>query len=200
MGAKMPMFHAYCQNSAEHAKLANKVTQSMSKTLKPSLKSRCEFYEYSGSGHYYYFINAIRVISYIVLDNGNIKVKYSGEYRRDYVYGDDEYNRDIFKTTSLLYDLSVYLYNNGGRAIELDMYKKSFFTQLNDEKDRYKFEGIYVNKTEPVVVNGKKEQVAMLKAGLKAGDIVSIDNRDCFLIRHSENGDWISFFFAIAID
>ena len=200
MGAKMPMFHAYCQNSADHAKLANKVSQSMIKTLKPSLKSRCEFYEYSGSGHYYYFINPIRVISYAVLDNGNIKDRYSGEYRRDYVYDGDDYNKEIFKTTSLLYDLSVYLYNNGGRAIELDMYKKSFFTQLNYEKDRYKLDGIYVNKTEDAVINGKKQQVAMLKAGLKAGDIVSIDNRDCFLIRHSENGDWISFFFAIAID
>ena len=196
----MPMFHAYCQNSAEHAKLANKVTQSMSKTLKPALRSRCEFYEYSGSGHYYYFINPIRVISYIVLDNGNIKDRYSGEYRRDYVYGDDEYNRDIFVDTSLLYDLSVYLYNNGGRAIEVDIYKKSFFEHVFDEKNRYKLDGIYVNKTEDAVINGKKEQVAMLKAGLKAGDIVSIDNRDCFLIRHSENGDWISYFFAIAID
>ena len=197
----MPMFHAYCQNSAEHAKLANKVAQSMSKTLKPALRSRCEFYEYSGSGHYYYFINPIRVISYAVLDNGNIKDKYSGEYRRDYVYGDDEYNRDIFKTTSLLYDLSVYLYNNGGTAIELDMYKKSFFTQLNDEKDRYKLDGIYVNKTEPVVVNGKKEQVAMLKAGLKAGDIVSIDNRDCFLIKVIGAGTpYYYSIFAIAID
>lgn len=192
------MFHAYCQNSAEHAKLADKVAKSMEKTLKPSLKSRCEFYEYSGRGHYYYFINAIRVISYAVLDNGSIKDKYSGEYRRDYVYGDDEYNRDIFINTSLLYDLSVYFYNNGGRAIEADMYKKSFFTQLNNEKNRYKFDGIYVNKTEDVVVDGKRQQVAMLKAGLKTGDIVSIDNRDCFLIGYS--GDWISFFFAIAID
>ena len=192
------MLHAYCQNSADHAKLADKVTISMEKTLKPSLKSRCEFHEYSGSGHYYYFINAIRVISYAVLDNGSIKDKYSGEYRRDYVYSDDEYNKDIFINTSLLYDLSVYFYNNGGRAIEVDMYKKSFFTQLNHDRHRYKFEGIYVNKTEDVVVNGKKQQVAMLKAGLKTGDIVSIDNRDCFLIRH--NGDWISFFFAIAID
>ena len=194
----MPMLHAYCQNSADHAKLADKVAISMNKTLKPSLKARCEFYEYSGSGHYYYFINAIRVISYAVLDNGSIKDKYSGEYRRDYVYSDDEYNRDIFVDTSLLYDLSVYFYNNGGRAIEVDMYKKSFFTQLKNEKNRYKFEGIYVNKTERVVVNGKKQQVAMLKAGLKTGDIVSIDNRDCFLIEYS--GDWISFFFAIAID
>ncbi|MDD7322963.1 MAG: hypothetical protein SOU37_06950 [Campylobacter lanienae] len=194
----MPMLHAYCQNSADHAKLADKVAKSMEKTLKPSLKSRCEFYEYSGSGHYYYFINAIRVISYIVLDNGSIKDKYSGEYRRDYVYSDDEYNRDIFINTSLLYDLSVYFYNNGGRAIEVDMYKKSFFTQLNNEKNRYKFEGIYVNKTEDVVVDGKDRRVAMLKAGLKTGDIVSIDNRECFLIEYS--GDWISFFFAIAID
>lgn len=192
------MLHAYCQNSADHAKLADKVAKSMEKTLKPSLKSRCEFYEYSGSGHYYYFINAIRVISYIVLDNGSIKDKYSGEYRRDYVYSDDEYNRDIFINTSLLYDLSVYFYNNGGRAIEVDMYKKSFFTQLNNEKNRYKFEGIYVNKTEDVVVDGKDRRVAMLKAGLKTGDIVSIDNRECFLIEYS--GDWISFFFAIAID
>lgn len=192
------MLHAYCQNSADHAKLADKVAQSMSKILKPALRARCEFDEYSGSGHYYYFINAIRVISYIVLDNGSIKDKYSGEYRRDYVYSDDEYNRDIFINTSLLNDLSVYLYNSGGRAIEVDMYKKSFFTQLNDEKNRYKFDGIYVNKTEAVVVNGRKQQVAMIKAGLKTGDIVSIDNRDCFLIEYS--GDWISFFFAIAID
>lgn len=192
------MLHAYCQNSADHAKLADKVAISMEKTLKPSLKSRCEFHEYSGSGHYYYFINAIRVISYAVLDNGSIKDKYSGEYRRDYVYGDDEYNRDIFINTSLLYDLSVYFYNDGGRAIQVDMYKKSFFTQLNNEKNRYKFEGIYVNKTEDVVVDGKKQQVAMLKAGLKTGDIISIDNRDCFLIEYS--ADWISFFFAIAID
>ncbi|MDD7600627.1 MAG: hypothetical protein SPJ69_07630 [Campylobacter sp.] len=191
----MPMLHAYCQNSADHAKLADKVAKSMEKTLKPSLKSRCEFYEYSGSGHYYYFINAIRVISYIVLDNGSIKDKYSGEYRRDYVYSDDEYNRDIFINTSLLYDLSVYFYNNGGRAIEVDMYKKSFFTQLNNEKNRYKFEGIYVNKTEHVVVDGKDRRVAMLKAGLKTGDIVSIDNRDCFLIGYS--GDWISFFLPL---
>ena len=169
----MPMFHAYCQNSAEHAKLANKVAQSMSKTLKPSLKSRCKFDRYRGSGHYYYFVNAIRVISYIVLDNGSIKDRYSGEYRRDYVYGDDEYNRNIFtkKAESLLLGSQF-------RGERVDIYKKSFFAELNDEKNRYKFEGIYVNKTEPVVVNGKKEQVAMLKAGLKAGDIVSIDNRD----------------------
>ena len=186
------MLHAYCQNSADHAKVANKVAQSMDKTLKPSLKARCEFYEYSGSGHYYYFINPIRVISYIVLDNGNIKGKYSGEYRRDYVYDGDDYNKEIFKTTSF------YLYNNGGRGIEVDMYKKSFFEHVSDEKKRYKLDGIYVNKTEDAVINGKKQQVAMLKAGLKTGDIISIDNRDCFLIRH--NGDWISYFFAIAID
>ena len=189
----MPMLHAYCQNSADHAKLADKVAISMEKTLKPSLKSRCEFHEYSGSGHYYYFINAIRVISYIVLDNGSIKDKYSGEYRRDYVYSDDEYNKDIFINTSLLYDLSVY------RAIEVDMYKKSFFTELHNEKNRYKFEGIYVNKTERVVVNGRSQFVAMLKAGLKTGDIVSIDNRECFLIKVKHNHDDY-FFWAIAID
>ena len=115
----MPMLHAYCQNSADHAKLANKVTQSMNKTLKPALRSRCEFYEYSGSGHYYYFVNAIRVISYIVLDNGSIKDKYSGEYRRDYVYDGDQYNKDIFVDHTGL--------RNNTSAKETDMYKNSFF-------------------------------------------------------------------------
>ena len=196
MGAKMPMFHAYCKNSAEHAKLANQVAISMNKTLKPSLRARCEFYEYSGSGHYYYFINAIRVISYAVLDNGNIKDRYSGEYRRDYVYGDDEYNRNIFtkKAESLLLGSQF-------RGERVDIYKKSFFTQLVDERHRYKFDGIYVNKTETVVVNGRKVSVLMLKAGLKAGDIVSIDNRDCFLIKVIGAGTpYYYSIFAIAID
>ena len=83
-------------------------------------------------------------------------------------------------------------------GIELDMYKKSFFTQLNDEKDRYKFDGIYVNKIEDAVINGKKELVAMLKAGLNTGDIVSIDNRECFLIK--DGSDEYCGFYAIAID
>lgn len=190
------MFHAYCQNSIEHAKLANQVAISMNKTLKPSLRARCEFDGYRGSGHYYYFINAIRVISYIVLDNGSIKDKYSGEYRRDYVYGDDEYNRGIFtkKAESLLLGSQF-------RGERVDIYKKSFFTQLNHDRHRYKFDGIYVNKTEAVVVNGRKVSVLMLKAGLKAGDIVSIDNRECFLIKVIGAGspDYYSIY-AIAID
>lgn len=192
----MPMFHAYCQNSAEHAKLANQVAISMNKTLKPSLKSRCEFDGYRGSGHYYYFVNAIRVISYIVLDNGNIKDRYSGEYRRDYVYGDDEYNRNIFtkKAESLLLGSQF-------RGERVDIYKKSFFTQLNHDRHRYKFDGVYVNKTEAVVVNGRKVSVLMLKAGLKAGDIVSIDNRECFLIKVIGAGTpYYYSIYAIAID
>ncbi|MCI7582876.1 hypothetical protein [Campylobacter sp.] len=192
----MPMFHAYCQNSADHAKLADKVAKSMEKTLKPSLKSRCEFHGYMGSGHYYYFINPIRVISYAVLDNGSIKDKYSGEYRRDYVYGDDEYNRNIFtkKAESLLLGSQF-------RGERVDIYKKSFFTQLNHDRHRYKFDGVYVNKTEAVVVNGRKVSVLMLKAGLKTGDIVSIDNRECFLIKvvGTNNPDYYSIY-AIAID
>ena len=193
MGAEMPMFHAYCKNSAEHAKLANQVAISMNKTLKPSLRARCEFYEYIGSGHYYYFVNAIRVVSYAVLDNGSIKDKYSGEYRRDYVYGDDEYNRNIFtkKAESLLLGSQF-------RGERVDIYKKSFFTQLVDERHRYKFDGVYVNKTEAVVANGRKVSVLMLKAGLKTGDIVSIDNRDCFLIK--DGSDEYCGFYAIAID
>ena len=189
----MPMFHAYCQNSIDHAKLANQVAKSMDKTLKPSLKSRCKFDGYKGSGHYYYFINAIRVISLVVLDDGGIMPRYSGEYRRDYVYSDDEYNKDIFVDTSLGH---VFM---GRGALEVDMYKKSFFTQFND-KDRYKLDGIYINHTEPAVVNGRYQLVVMLKAGLKTGDIVSIDNRDCFLIKDNESGDEKCGFYAIAID
>lgn len=193
MGAKMPMFHAYCKNSIDHAKLANQVAKSMSKTLKPSLKSRCKFDGYKGRGHYYYFINAIRVISCPVLDDGGIMPRYSGEYRRDYVYSDDEYNKDIFVDTSLDY---VFM---GRAALEVDMYKKSFFTQFND-KDRYKLDGIYINDIQAAVVNGRRRSVVMLKAGLKTGDIVSIDNRDCFLIKDSESGDEYCGFYAIAID
>ncbi|MDY4445825.1 hypothetical protein [Campylobacter sp.] len=197
----MPMFHAYCQNSADHAKLADKVAKSMEKTLKPSLKSRCEFAGYRGSGHYYYFINPIRVLSCPVLDDGSIidsrtMPAYSGEYRRDYVYGDDEYNRNIFtkKAESLLLGSQF-------RGERVDIYKKSFFTQLNHDRHRYKFDGVYVNKTEAVVVNGRKVSVLMLKAGLKTGDIVSIDNRDCFLIKVIGAGspDYYSIY-AIAID
>lgn len=194
----MPMFHAYCQNSAEHAKLADKVAKSMEKTLKPSLKSRCEFAGYRGSGHYYYFINPIRVLSCPVLDDGSIidsrtMPAYSGEYRRDYVYGDDEYNRDIFVSRSLLYVLSSIYPANGRRVLEADIYKKSFFRQLYTERDRYKLDGVYINDIE--------NRVAMLKAGVKTGDIVSIDNRECFLIKvvGTNNPDFYSFW-AIAID
>ena len=192
MGAKMPMFHAYCQNSIDHAKLADKVSKSMAKTLKPSLRAKCEFQGYHGSGHYYYFVNAIRVMSYAVLDSGYTENRYSGEYRRDYVYEGDEYNKNIFVDASLD---SVFL---GRRALKTDIYKKSFFTQLFHEKNRYKFEGIYVNKTEDAVINGKKQQVAMLKAGAKTGDIVRVDNRDCFLIK--DGSDEYCGFYAIAID
>ena len=188
----MPMFHAYCQNSAEHAKLANKVSISMEKTLKPSLKSRCEFYEYSGSGHYYYFINAIRVMSFAELDNGGGGSRYSGEYRRDYVYSDDEYNKDIFVDTTLDY---VFM---GRAALEVDMYKKSFFEHVFDEKSRYKLDGIYINDAQSAVVNGRRRLVVMLKAGLNTGDIVSIDNRECFLIK--DGSDEYCGFYAIAID
>ena len=188
----MPMFHAYCQNSAEHAKLANKVAQSMSKTLKPSLKARCEFYEYSGSGHYYYFVNAIRVISCPVLDDGGIMPRYSGEYRRDYVYSDDDYNKDIFVDTSLDY------FFLGRRALKTDICKKSFFEHVSDEKKRYKLDGIYINDIQNAVINGRRTAVVMLKAGLKAGDIVRVDNRDCFLIK--DGTDEYCGFYAIAID
>lgn len=188
----MPMFHAYCKNSIDHAKLANQVSISISKTLKPSLKSRCKFDGYMGSGHYYYFINAIRVISCPVLDSNSIMPRYSGEYRRDYVYNDDEYNKDIFVDTSLSY---VFM---GRTALEVDIYKKSFFTQLFHDKNRYKLDGIYINDTESAVINGRNESVAMLKAGLKTGDIVSIDNRDCFLIK--DGSDEYCGFYAIAID
>lgn len=186
----MPMLHAYCQNSIDHAKLANEVSRSKSKTLKAALKSRCKFDGYRGSGHYYYFINAIRVISYAVLDNANTQNRYSGEYRRDYVY--DDYNKDIFLDTSLSY---VFM---GRTALEVDIYKKSFFTQLFHEKNRYKLDGIYINDTESAVINGRNESVAMLKAGLKTGDIVRIDNRNCFLIK--DGSDEYCGFYAIAID
>lgn len=187
------MLHAYCKNSIDHAKLADKVAKSMEKTLKPSLKSRCEFYEYSGSGHYYYFINAIRVISCPVLDDGGIIPRYSGEYRRDYVYSDDDYNKDIFVDTSLDY---VFM---GRAALEVDMYKKSFFEHVFDEKSRYKLDGIYINDTESAVINGRNESVAMLKAGAKTGDIISIDNRECFLFKNTDSYGYC-FFIAIAID
>ena len=186
----MPMFHAYCQNSAEHAKLANQVSISMNKTLKPSLRGKFTATFYDGSGHYYYFINPIRVLSCPVLDDRSIidsraMPRYSGEYRRDYVYSDDEYNRDIFVSRSLLYVLS------SRRVLKTDTYKKSFFRQLYTERDRYKLDGVYINDTEG--------WVAMIKAGLKTGDIVSIDNRECFLIKVKHDHDDYSFW-AIAID
>ena len=192
MGAEMPMFHAYCKNSAEHAKLANQVAISMNKTLKPSLRARCEFAGYRGSGHYYYFVNAIRVISYAVLDSGYTENRYTGEYRRDYVYSDDDYNKDIFVDGSLD---SVFL---GRRALKTDIYKKSFFEHVSDEKKRYKLDGIYINDIQNAVVNGRRTAVVMLKAGLNTGDIVSIDNRDCFLIK--DGSDEYCGFYAIAID
>ena len=188
----MPMLHAYCQNSAQHAKLANQVAISMSKTLKPSLKSRCKFDRYMGRGHYYYFINAIRVISCPVLDDGGIMPRYSGEYRRDYVYEGDEYNKNIFVDASLD---SVFL---GRRALKTDIYKKSFFEHVSDEKKRYKLDGIYINDIQNAVINGTRTAVVMLKAGLNTGDIVSIDNRDCFLIK--DGSDEYCGFYAIAID
>ena len=123
----MPMFHAYCKNSIDHAKLADKVSKSMAKTLKPSLKSRCKFDGYKGSGHYYYFINAIRVMSFAELDNDGLDYMicenlYSGELRRDYVYDDEEYNKDIF--IDVTYPFSSE-YSTTGQ--EVDIYKKSFF-------------------------------------------------------------------------
>ena len=187
----MPMFHAYCQNSAEHAKLANKVAQSMSKTLKPALRSRCEFYEYSGSGHYYYFINAIRVISYAVLDDGTLQNRYSGEYRRDYVYDGDLYNKDIFVDDTGL--------SSGSSAKETGMYKNSFFRHLWSETNIYKLDGVYVNHTENAMADGSPVSVAIVKAGAKTGDIVTVDNRECFLFKNADSYGYC-FFFAIAID
>lgn len=192
----MPMFHAYCQNSAEHAKLANQVSISMNKTLKPSLRGKFTATFYYGSGHYYYFINPIRVLSCPVLDDRSIidsraMPRYIGEYRRDYVYSDDEYNRDIFVSRSLLYVLSSIYPVKGRRVLKTDTYKKSFFRQLYTERDRYKLDGVYINDTEG--------WVAMIKAGLKTGDIVSIDNRECFLIKVKHDHDDYSFW-AIAID
>lgn len=183
MGAKMPMFHAYCQNSAEHAKLADKVSKSMAKTLKPSLRAKFTATFYDGSGDYYYFVNPIRVIWFLVYDSGFAVNRYMGEYRRDYVYSDDEYNRDILVGRQILPRRS--------RAKEIAIYKKSFFKNLLSERDRYKFDGVYINDTEG--------WVAMIKAGLKTGDIVSIDNRECFLIKVKHNHDDYSFW-AIAID
>ena len=173
----MPMFHAYCQNSIDHAKLANQVAISMNKTLKPSLKSRCKFDRYRGSGHYYYFINAIRVISCPVLDDGGIMPRYSGEYRRDYVYDDEEYNKDIFIDTPN----NILSYYTGFETTAV-AYKKSYFNHT--DANRYKLDGIYVNGTQDVVVAGKSTPAVMLEAGLKTGDIARVDNRDCFLIKY----------------
>ena len=171
------MFHAYCKNSIDHAKLADKVSKSMAKTLKPSLKSRCKFDGYKGSGHYYYFINPIRVISFVELDNGSITPRYSGELRRDYLYNDEEYNKDIFIDTP--HNILSYYTGFETTAVE---YKKSYFNHT--DANRYKLDGIYVNCTQDVVVDGKSTPAVMLEAGLKTGDIARVDNRDCFLIKY----------------
>ena len=192
------MFHAYCKNSIDHAKLADKVSKSMAKTLKPSLKSRCKFDGYKGSGHYYYFINAIRVMSFAELDNvanpnnGIYENLYSGEYRRDYVYDDEEYNKDIFVNSSFWLN---FLFAIGQ---ETDLYKKSIFKNVLNDAARYKYDGVYVSHFGKAVVNGKETIVEMVEAGLKAGDIITIDNRDCFLIKYSDNYGY--YFMAIAID
>lgn len=192
------MFHAYCKNSIDHAKLADKVSKSMAKTLKPSLKSRCKFDGYKGSGHYYYFINAIRVMSFAELDNvanlnnGIYENLYSGEYRRDYVYDDEEYNKDIFVNSSFWLN---FLFTIGQ---ETDLYKKSIFNNVLSDGARYKYDGVYVSHFGKAVVNGKETIVEMVEAGLKAGDIIRIDNRDCFLIKYSDNYGY--YFMAIAID
>ncbi|WP_321226246.1 hypothetical protein [Campylobacter sp.] len=185
------MFHAYCQNSIEHAKLANQVAISMRKTLKPALKSRCKFDRYRGRGHYYYFINAIRVVSYIVLDDGTLQNRYSGEYRRDYVYDGDIYNKDIFVDHTGL--------RNNTSAKETDMYKNSFFKHLWSETNIYKLDGVYVNHTENAMVGDSRVSVAIVKAGADTGDIISIDNRECFLFKNTDSYGYC-FFFAIAID
>lgn len=192
------MFHAYCKNSIDHAKLADKVSKSMAKTLKPSLRHRCKFDGYKGSGHYYYFINAIRVMSFAELDNvanpnnGIYENLYSGEYRRDYVYDDEEYNKDIFVNASFWLN---FLFTIGQ---ETDLYKKSIFKNVLNDAARYKYDGVYVSHFGKAVVNGKETIVEMVKAGLKAGDIITIDNRDCFLIKYSDNYGY--YFMAIAID
>ena len=191
------MFHAYCKNSIDHAKLADKVSKSMAKTLKPSLKSRCKFDGYKGSGHYYYFINAIRVMSFAELDNDGLDYMtcenlYSGEYRRDYVYDDEEYNNDIFVNSSFWLGAMLAI------GQEIDLYKKSIFSNAYSDASRYKYDGIYTSSFGEAVINGENETVLTVKAGLKAGDIITIDNRDCFLIKYSDNYGY--YFMAIAID
>ena len=186
------MFHAYCTKSIDHAKLADKVSKSMAKTLKPSLKSRCKFDGYKGSGHYYYFINPIRVISFVELDNGSITPRYSGELRRDYVYDDEEYNKDIFVNSSFWLGAMLAI------GQEIDLYKKSIFSNAYSDASRYKYDGIYTSSFGEAVINGENETVLTVKAGLKTGDIITIDNRDCFLIKYSSS--WACSFMAIAID
>ena len=193
----MPMFHAYCKNSIDHAKLANQVAKSMDKTLKPSLKSRCKFDGYKGSGHYYYFINAIRVMSFAELDNDGLDYMtyenlYSGEYRRDYVYDDEEYNKDIFVNSSFWLGAMLAI------GQEVDIYKKSIFSNAYSDASRYKYDGIYTSSFGEAVINGENETVLTVKAGLKTGDIVNIDNRECFLIKYFSS--WACSFMAIAID
>ena len=187
----MPMFHAYCKNSIDHEKLADKVSKSMEKTLKAPLKSRCKFDGYKGSGHYYYFINTIRVISYIVLDDGTLQNRYSGEYRRDYVYDGDIYNKDIFVDHTGL--------RNNTSAKHIDMYKNSFFKHLWSETNIYKLDGVYVNHTENAMVGDSSIAVAIVKAGADTGDIITVDNRECFLFKNSDSYGYC-FFIAIAID
>ena len=192
------MFHAYCQNSIEHASLANEVSKCMEKTLKPSLKYRCKFQGYSGSGRYYYFVNPIRVMSFVDLDTDGLdymvtKNLYSGEYRRDYVYDDEEYNKDIFVNSSFWLGADMLAIGQ-----EIDLYKKSIFSNVYSDAARYKYDGIYASYFGEAVINGENETVLTVKAGLKTGDIIRIDNRDCFLIKYS--GSWACSFIAIAID
>ena len=55
-----------------------------------------------------------------------------------------------------------------------------------------------INDIQNAVINGRRTAVVMLKAGLNTGDIVSIDNRECFLIK--DGSDEYCGFYAIAID
>ena len=78
------------------------------------------------------------------------------------------------------------------------MYKNSFFRHLWSETNIYKRDGVYVNHTENAMVDGSPVSVAIVKAGAKTGDIVTVDNRECFLIK--DGSDEYCGFYAIAID
>ena len=124
-----------------------------------------------------------------MLDDGTLQNRYSGEYRRDYVYDDEEYNKDIFVNSSFWLN---FLFTIGQ---ETDLYKKSIFKNVLGDGARYKYDGVYVSQ----VQRTENALAVMIKAGLKAGDIIKIDNRDCFLFKFSGNfGDY--HFWAIAID